>query len=131
MKKTVELESNSWGLRGAHNLWLPGKARPKNDCELNDVFGDRKAVINFSALFGNIDIPDGTKVTLTIDVPREKGWYRVKHEDGDEQVLYYDGGSFREYMRVKGTGDSEVRIGGGAVYRDSDLQWISDSKAVV
>lgn len=95
MKKTIELVSNSWGLRGGHNLWLPDNVGKKQDCNACDIVGKRKGIINFGALLPGADVPDGTKVTITIDLPRKAGWYPVITKKNEfKMLLWYNGIGF-------------------------------------
>lgn len=119
MKKTIELVSNSWGLRGGHNLWLPDNIGRKQDCNASDIEGKRKGIINFGTLLPGTNIPDGTKVTITIDVPRQVGWYPatlgLSSAVDENRIIWWDGRVWHN-----GTGI------GGATWRDHEFSWIAD-----
>lgn len=85
MKKTIELTTTSDGIRATHYLHGAPDNRYVGEIHLRKL--ERHGFPS--------NLPDGTKVTLTIDIPRQKGWYPAIMNDESKKLIYWNGEEFR------------------------------------
>ncbi len=108
MKKTIELTTRSEGSRVVQHL----------ENQRGEKVGDLRLAAIAETYNLPSDLPDGTKVTLTIDIPRQLGWYPVLMNDNSQKILYWNGEEFRS-----GTG-SIGRL--TCSWSEDEYEWVAD-----
>lgn len=110
MKRTIELVTRSEGSRVVQYL--------ENDkgCKVGELLLARHAH-NYNL---PTDVPDGTKITITIDdIPRQKGWYPAIMNDESKKLIYWNGEEFRS-----GTGN---RSRFTCTWDEDEYKWVADN----